>query len=371
MKRLWWLHGVVLAVALCTGRGWALDSGNPLAMPWTDLDEEAVSASEPVAPVSVSRPVIPPGPPPVPRKPPAGKVEEFRTPPFPGRVLNFTDVDLDGDGTRELVLVTDRSILVWRYQGDRFVELTRLRFRYPYPPRLTMAQVLSGDLEGDGVEEVFIFISAARKGGLFRWKDGTLDKAATLHAVPVAVDENGRVLQTHLKTPFVYGAQDLRWHFGEATAAAEGVPALGAFLALARVNHGGVFWVALDENYKLKVLGQQGFKTFHPEKLGLGLAAVPGPAGGGFLLVSSAYVADEAGDHLRVTGFDGARLAPLWQGEPLGGRLLALRHYDYDGDGVREIVALGHTGKGEAVKSFLVALDLSVVPELARRGVWR
>ncbi len=298
---------------------------------------------------------------------------ELRSPPLREKLLDFLPADLDGDGFDELVLLGARFLAVWRYEKKAFTEIYKVNFKRYYPARVTTGRLAAQDTDNDGAAEVFISLSTARQGGVFRWQEGVLAKIAPLEGTPVAFDENGNGLFAQFGAPFTLSGASAKWkNLTTDQPVSTFLPPMEDFLELDRQVGGGLpFFTMLDKNQQLKVRSQNGLKVWMKDRVGLGLAVTAGQQPGHLVIFNSQFTLDPAKDALRATYFDRRQLIAVWQGKPLGGRVTRLHLGDYDGDGVQELLALVERGQFPFFETSLVAVDLSKVPAVAGRAVLR
>jgi len=69
-----------------------------------------------------------------------------------GNALGLAAVDLDGDGTTEVVVLGDQVLTGYRDTGTRFERL----WEVPVPPGITPACISAADLDGNGRPELFV-----------------------------------------------------------------------------------------------------------------------------------------------------------------------------------------------------------------------
>jgi hypothetical protein len=98
-----------------------------------------------------------------------GRFDRFADlPGIPGETLSILWTDLDGDGTRDLVVGNDFDIPDYLYTGDGKGGLAMIDHasgRIPHTTTTTMA-VKTGDLTGDGVPEIYLAQIAGRSSGV-------------------------------------------------------------------------------------------------------------------------------------------------------------------------------------------------------------
>lgn len=92
--------------------------------------------------------------------------------PLGGQALSLAAADVDGDGTVELLVLTPKELLAFRDNGRE----PRLAGRFPLRNRLTPSSLSAGDVDHDGLPE--IFVAGLRNGApatdVYVWASGSV-----------------------------------------------------------------------------------------------------------------------------------------------------------------------------------------------------
>ncbi|WP_153305920.1 FG-GAP repeat domain-containing protein [Desulfogranum mediterraneum] len=99
-------------------------------------------------------------------------VNSRRSKPIYAGIQDMNSTDLDGDGSLEIALLSNDQLRIYRYQQERFQQISSLELSR----HLRRHSVTFADLNADGLQEIYLSGNNGNRpsSSVIRWQDGTL-----------------------------------------------------------------------------------------------------------------------------------------------------------------------------------------------------
>ncbi len=315
--------------------------------------------------------------------------------------------DVDADGKIETVLATPDQILIYRFENQRFLETARI----DVPGYRFVVGVDVGDINGNGVEEIFVSALNGQKNGLqsmvYEYANGTFEpivESSRWYFRVVRQEDFGKQLygqrQELGKTQFDAPIYRMAWDGGDYVSQHQVLPGNKANVlgfSMARPTEAGqelaVVYSPVDLLQLLETSGREFWTSSEPfggSSLYLLLPLdTPGMMenrrffpmrirardlnGDGTEEVIVAQNEDMANRRLEnrrnynktqltVLSWDGLGLGAVWKTRTLSGHIRDLGIADFDGDGTDELVAVLVIKEGKIIgtdaKCSVIAFDI-------------
>jgi len=326
---------------------------------------------------------------------------------FSKSIVSMDLGDVDQDGKIETVLATPDQILVYRFENERFLEKARIempRFRF-------VVGVDVGDINGNGVEEIFVSALNGQRNGLqsmvYEYANGSytpIVESSPWYFRVVRKRHFGKQLygqqQILDKTQFDSPIYRMAWEGGDYVSQHQVLPAKKAnvlgFSMGRPVEAGDEMAVAYSRQDLLQILEPGGVEVWTGAELFGGSTLYlllpvddPGMVEKKGFFPMRIRVRDLNGDgteeiivaqnhelsnrrlearriynetQLHCLSWDGLGLASVWKTRTLSGHIRDLGIADFDGDGVEELVAVLVMKEGKIIgtdaKCSVIAFDI-------------
>jgi hypothetical protein len=326
---------------------------------------------------------------------------------FSKSIVSMDLGDVDADGKIETVLATPDQILIYRFENERFIEAARIEapgFRF-------VVGVDVGDINGNGVEEIFVSALNGQRNGMqslvYEYANGAY--APIVDSTPwyfrvVRQEDFGKQLygqqQMIDKTQFDSPIYRMAWEGGDYASQHQVLPAKKANVlgfSMGRPTEAGEeMVVAYSPQDQLQILEPGGKEVWTSAELFGGSTLYlllplydPGMVENKGFFPMRIRARDLNGDgtdevilaqnqelsnrrlqqrriynktQLYCLSWDGLGLAGLWKTRTLSGHIRDLGIADFDGDGVEELVAVLVMKEGKIIgmdaKCSIIAFDI-------------
>jgi hypothetical protein len=347
----------------------------PVAPPEAPVEEEPVAVpSMPVSGAATGTLTLPEQKPPSPKQAPAsivrlpkatpGKIEYFSGDKPASPAMDIAVFPIDSIGSPGLLVLTPVSLEVFKIlEGLKMERVWSGKFKEKYTRRGLAGKVMAGQMNGKTY--LIVTINKFDKSFLYEWSES----AQHLEKMGEVSGQVANVMATptvHLVSKYGKGVTTFSGADTELVDATGQTPRTIAFQMPDDYYSGCVRrWsevsdslsevaVVTEDGMVQLYQGPRGLKAEAAARYGSALACGPATAKGGWLFVTTESVSDDAVVFLEA-GQDG--IVERWRTPGLGGAVVGLAAWDFDGDG--EVEALGELEKKTGGSVFFRVLPVS------------